>query len=67
LQAVPSLKLLSARKFAFLLYPMTGGFSYRSFVPAFGYTALMRMEDVLMRPFANWLTGIRMLVVLERA
>ena len=67
LHAVPSLRLQNARKFAFLLYPMTGGFSYHSFVPKLGFGGLLAVEDFMLQPFANWLTGMRMLVVLERA
>lgn len=66
LKLVPNLKLIKMRKLAFLLYPMTGGFGYRSFVPRIGFKTLLKIEDVLMRPFANWLTGLRMLVVLEK-
>jgi SAM-dependent methyltransferase len=66
LAAVPDLRLLSRTKFACLLYPLTGGFSYRRFVPAFGFRTALRIEDFLNRPFASWLTGLRMLVVLER-
>lgn len=67
LAAVPELKLVSARKFAFLLYPLTGGFNYRAFVPAAGFKQLLGIEDFLTGPFANWLTGMRMLCVLEKS
>lgn len=66
LAAVPQLALASARKFAFLLYPLTGGFSYRCFVPHLGFTTCLRVEDAVLRPFADWLTGMRMLVVLQK-
>jgi SAM-dependent methyltransferase len=66
LKLVPNLKLIKRRYFSFLLYPLTGGFGYRSFVPNFGFKALLKIEDVLTRPFASWLTGLRMLVVLEK-
>jgi len=66
LSRVPKLKLVQTEKFGFLLYPMTGGFNYRSFVPAFGFNTLVGLEDLLTRPFANWGTGMRMLVVLEK-
>jgi len=66
LAALPQLRLHSARKFAFLLYPLTGGFSYPCLVPRLGFGACLRLEDALMRPFADWLTGMRMLVVLEK-
>jgi SAM-dependent methyltransferase len=66
LAEIPALRLVSAKKFAFVLYPLTGGFSYRSLVPHFGYKTLMNIEDVVCSPFAGWLTGMRMLVVLEK-
>jgi hypothetical protein len=67
LAAVPQLRLLTARKFGFLLYPLTGGFGYRCFVPHTGLRTCLKIEDVLLRPFASWLTGMRMLVVLEKS
>ncbi|HEY3319771.1 MAG TPA: methyltransferase domain-containing protein [Planctomycetota bacterium] len=66
LQLLPQLRLTYARKFGFLLYPMTGGFSYRCFVPEAGFQTLLKVEDLLVSPFANWLTGMRMLIVLTR-
>jgi SAM-dependent methyltransferase len=64
---IPGLKWLHARKMSFLLYPLTGGFSYRSYIPSLGYRTLLKIEDVLARPFANWLTGTRMLIVFEKS
>jgi SAM-dependent methyltransferase len=66
LKVVPSLRFVDARKFGFLLYPLTGGFGYRCLIPATGFAALLKVEDALLGPFANWLTGMRMLVVLEK-
>ena len=66
LAAAPGFKLVSARKTGFLLYPMTGGFSYKCFAPALGFAGFLAIEDFIMRPFANWLTGMRMIVVLEK-
>ena len=66
LEIVPNLSLIKAKKFGFLLYPLTGGFNYRSFVPFKGFSTLIKAENTLMRPFANWLSGMRMLVVLEK-
>jgi SAM-dependent methyltransferase len=59
-------KLVEARKFGFLLYPLSGGFSAHSFLPRRGLPALLKMEDWVTRPFSRWLTGTRMLVVLEK-
>ncbi len=66
LDAAPGFKLVCARKTGFLLYPMTGGFSYKCFAPALGFAGFLAIEDFIMRPFANWLTGMRMIVVLEK-
>src|SRR5579872_1814102 len=59
--------LVRAHKFGFLLYPLTGGFNYRSRVPQFAFPFLQKIEDVALRPFADRFTGMRMLVVLEKA
>ena len=59
-------KLVEARKFGFLLYPLSGGFSAHSFLPSRGLSALMKTEDWITKPFSHWLTGMRMLVVLEK-
>ncbi len=59
-------RLVHAQKFGFLLYPLTGGFGYRSYLPSTGFGTLQKLEDQIMRPFAGWLTGMRMIVVLEK-
>jgi len=59
-------RLVHAQKFGFLLYPLTGGFGYRSYVPSTGFATLQKLEDQIMRPFAGWLTGMRMIVVFEK-
>jgi hypothetical protein len=59
-------QLVHAQKFGFLLYPLTGGFGYRSYVPWIGFDTLQKLEDQIMRPFAGWLTGMRMIIVLEK-
>jgi hypothetical protein len=66
LSRVPSLSVVHAGKFGFLLYPLTGGFNYRCFVPQTRFESLLKLEDLIMRPFSKWLTGMRMLVVLEK-
>jgi hypothetical protein len=35
-------------------------------VPNVGFSALLKLEHALTRPFANWLTGMHMLIVLEK-
>lgn len=67
LEQIPLMRLRSAEKFGFLLYPLTGGFGYRAYLPRWGFEKALRVEDALMRPFASWLTGLRMIVVLEKA
>jgi SAM-dependent methyltransferase len=64
--ALPSCKLIAARKFGFLLYPLSGGYSARNLLPSRGLAMLIKAENWLMRPFARSLTGIRMLVVLQK-
>jgi SAM-dependent methyltransferase len=59
-------RLVHAKKVGFLLYPLTGGFGYRSYVPSIGFATLQKLEDRMMRPFADWLTGMRMIVVFEK-
>ena len=59
-------KLVEARKFGFLLYPLSGGFSAHSFLPCYGLPTLLKAEDWVTRPISRWLTGMRMLVVLEK-
>jgi len=66
LALIPQLTLCAATKFGFLLYPLTGGFGYRAYLPRMGFTWALAVEDILLSPFASWLTGLRMLVVLEK-
>ena len=66
MQLLPALRLVAASKTGFLLGPATRGFSGSSLVPDFGYGSLLKVEDLVTKPFANWLTGMHMVVVLER-
>ena len=66
MELLPSLRLVEASKFGFVLCPATRGFSNSSLVPNFGFSTLLKLEDVLTRPFARWLTGLHMVVVLEK-
>jgi SAM-dependent methyltransferase len=65
-QHVPELRITRVEHSDFLIYPATGGFSYYSFIPAtmvrFGYP----LERFVMRPFARRLTGMRLLIVLDK-
>jgi SAM-dependent methyltransferase len=64
--ALPGSRIVAARKFGFILYPLTGGFGYRCFVPEAGLEKLIRIEDRVTRWLSGWLTGMRMLVVIEK-
>lgn len=64
---LPGLRLARLRFSDFLVHPATGGFSYHSFVPGFAVGCLHAVEDVLTRPLARHLTGLRMLAVLEKS
>ena len=66
LELLPSLRLVEASKFGFVLGPATGGFSNRSLVPNLGFSTLLKLEDALTRPFARRLTGMHMVIVLEK-
>jgi SAM-dependent methyltransferase len=60
----PSFSLIEARRFAFVTYPLTGGYSRRPLVPASLYAPLRALEWLL-TPLAP-LLAFRCLVVLER-
>jgi len=66
LELLPSFRLVEATKFGFFLCPATRGFSGSSLVPNFGFSTLLRVEDALTSPFASWLTGLHMVIVLEK-
>jgi SAM-dependent methyltransferase len=61
----PELRVVRRRRFAFLLYPLSGGYSRRPFVPSVLYRPLRTLETAL-SPLAP-LLAFRCLVVLERA
>jgi SAM-dependent methyltransferase len=60
----PELRLVRRRRFAFLLYPLSGGYSRRPLVPPALYRPLRALETAL-SPLAPIL-AFRCLVVLER-
>ena len=66
MQLLPSLRLVDAFKTGFFLVPATRGFSGSSRVPNAGYATLLKLEDLITKPVASWLTGMHMIVVLER-
>ncbi len=61
----PELKLISLDFSDFLVYPMTGGFSHRSVLPARWIDTLIKSEDILLRKLGR-LLGMRLLVVLQK-
>ena len=66
MRRLPGLRLRRLELSDFLVYPATGGMSHPSLIPARLVRPLHRLEGWLTRPTAAWLTGLRMLVVLER-
>ena len=48
-----------------LIYPLTGGFSHRSWLPASWVGPLMKFEDILLKKTGRFL-AMRMLVVMEK-
>jgi SAM-dependent methyltransferase len=60
----PELRIVERRRFAFVLYPLSGGFTRRPLVPVAAYRPLSAVERVL-SPAAP-LIASRCLVVLER-
>jgi len=61
----PELRIVERRRFAFLLYPLSGGFTRRQILPNALYRPLRALEAVL-APAAP-LIASRCLIVLERA
>lgn len=61
----PALRLVERRRFAFFLYPLSGGFTRRPLLPPPLYPVLRLIERAL-RPFAPVL-AFRCLVVLEKS
>jgi SAM-dependent methyltransferase len=66
LELLPTLRMVEASKFGFVLCPATRGFSDSSLVPNFGFSTLLKLEEALTRPFSRRLTGMHMLIVLEK-
>ena len=60
----PELPIVAEERFAFLVYPLTGGFTRRPLLPKALYEPLQVIEQAL-RPLARFL-AFRCLVVLER-
>lgn len=61
----PQLPIISLEFSDALVYPLIGGFSHRSWLPASWVGPLMKFEDTLMKKTGRFL-GMRMLVVMEK-
>ena len=66
MDSLGGLKLIKLEYSDFLVYPATGGYSGASLIPRRLLRTLHVLERFLTRPFDAWLTGMRMLIVLER-
>ena len=65
-QCVPGMRLIQLRYSDALLYPLSGGFSYRCLLSRHGLRALCALEAGLIRPLSSWLCGLRLHAVLEK-
>lgn len=61
----PQLNLISLDFSDFLVYPMTGGFSRHSWLPAKWISPLIKAEDAFLKLFGR-LLGMRILIVLQK-
>ncbi len=66
LELLRSAQMTTARKFASMLYPLSGGYGYRCLIPLRGLPFLMKIEDAISRVLPASLVSLRMLVVLEK-
>ena len=62
----PELKLVKREPFSFIVYPLTGGFSRFSIIPAFAVVPLSQLEDRILAPLYKKYLAMRLLVVLEK-
>lgn len=62
----PELKIVDIEISDFLVYPATGGFSYLCLMPAFLTAPLAKLESLLCKFTAKWLTGMRLCIALEK-
>lgn len=62
---LPDLKIIKKDLFSFLVYPLSGGFRYKSMIPYPYYRALDNIEKTALKPFSRFL-AMRMLIVIEK-
>jgi SAM-dependent methyltransferase len=65
-QACPTLRLIDVHRFAWLVYPLSGGFRRWSLVPRAALSAMLSVDRALEGPLGA-LAGFRMIAVMERA
>ncbi len=63
---VPALALKKRELFSFFSYPLTGGFQKFSLIPSFMVQPLSRLEDTLFHSIHATVTGLRVLIVMEK-
>lgn len=63
---IPRLTVAEKDLFSFIAHPMSGGFQPFCVLPAALAEPLSRIEDTLLQPLHPSITGLRMLVVLEK-
>jgi SAM-dependent methyltransferase len=61
----PQLKIFKIELRDGIIYPLTGGFSRRNWLPPFLIEFLMNIEDIFLR-FSGCLQAMRMLIVIEK-
>ncbi len=60
----PNLKVVKKERLAFILYPLSGGFDRKSYVPA-DFIKYLGFVEKLLQPF-NFIFALRTLVVIEK-
>lgn len=61
----PTLRVVRRKRFAWLAYPLSGGFRPWSLVPERALKTLLTIEEKL-APYVAWFSAFRLLIVLER-
>jgi SAM-dependent methyltransferase len=61
----PHLKIINIILRDAIVYPLTGGFSYRNWLPCFLVNPLIKIEDRILK-YTGFINAVRMLVVIEK-